>query len=204
MNWIDEVQLRLKRKNHVLFAKDSEYLQDLIMLFQSQAHKTMILWALDFAAESIVPLAEKYPNELRPKGALEASKDWASGKIKMRFAQRKILDCHAIGQACAVVHTAGHAIGYPIYDLTSIIYKLGLENCVEAVERRKQEYIRRIGYWNVHAKEYLGEWASFLKNNRCIFCVFSSLFGGSSCLGIICFGTADTTTCGKLILRYLL
>lgn len=122
MNWIDEVQLRLKRKNQVLFAKDSEYLQDLIMLFQSQAHKTMILWALDFAAELIVPLAEKYPNELRPKGALEASKDWAS----------------------------------------------------------------------------------FLKNNRCIFCVFSSLFGGSSCLGIICFGTADTTTCGKLILRYLL
>ena len=49
----------------------------------------------------------------------------------MHLAQRKILDCHAvtkemenkediaichsIGQACAVVHTARHAIGYALY-----------------------------------------------------------------------------------------
>ena len=51
--------------------------------------------------------------------------------------------CHAIGQACAVVHTAGHAIGYPIYDLTAIIYRLGIENCAQTVEKRKQDYMDR-------------------------------------------------------------
>ena len=61
----------------------------------------------------------------------------------MRYAQRKILDCHAfakeagckedvalchaVGQACSVVHTAGHAIGYPAYDLTAIIHRYGID-----------------------------------------------------------------------------
>lgn len=111
-------------------------------------------WAFDFASQSIAKLQEKYPEEKRTQEALGAAKDWASGKIKMRIAQRKILDCHAfakeienkediaichsIGQACAVVHTAGHAIGYPIYDLTAIIYKYGIDNCKDAVEQRKR------------------------------------------------------------------
>lgn len=179
MNWIDEAAIKLKKKNQILFSKNSEYLQDLLALFQGQDHRVMTLWAFDFAAESITKLKEKYPEEQRPIEALTAVQDWAAGKVKMRFAQRKILDCHAfakeiekkediaichaIGQACAVVHTAGHAIGYPIYDLTAIIYRLGIENCVEAVEQRKQDYIDRLFYWNEHCCDYKGEWASFMK-----------------------------------------
>lgn len=178
MLWLDEVKIRIKNKNQILFTKDSEYLQDLIILFQKQNRKTMILWAHDLAAESIVQLTEKYPEEMRPREALAASKDWAAGKIKMRLAQRKILDCHAfateisskediaichaIGQACAVVHTASHALGYPIYDLTSIIYRLGIHHCIDAVERRKQEYIDKVFYWSEHFAEYSREWADFL------------------------------------------
>lgn len=57
------------------------------------------------------------------------------------------------------MHTAGHAIGYPIYDLTSIVYKYGLEN---AVEERKQEYIEKIIYWNEHLCDYQERWADFM------------------------------------------
>ena len=178
MNWTDEAAVRLKKKNQILFAKDSEYLQDFIMLLQSQDHRVVALWAFDFAEESINAVSEKYPKECRPREALEAAKDWAAGRIKMRIAQRKILDCHAfakeidckediamchaIGQACATVHTVGHAIGYPIYDLSAIIYKLGLEYCKGAVEQRKQEYIDKLFYWNEHLNEYKGEWADFM------------------------------------------
>ena len=49
MNWIDEVHMKLKRNNQILFAKDSEYLQDLMLLFQEQNHRVMVLWAFDFA-----------------------------------------------------------------------------------------------------------------------------------------------------------
>lgn len=178
MNWTDEVNIRLKRKNQVLFAKDSEYLQGLALLFQRQDHKTLALWAFDFAAESVAALEEKYPWEKRPREALEAARGWAAGNIKMRAAQRKILDCHAfakeidcrediavchaVGQACAVVHTAGHAMGYPIYDLTAIVYRLGAENCREAVELRRQAYIDRLFYWNRHVSDDKREWAYFM------------------------------------------
>lgn len=178
MHWIDEAAIRLKKKNQVLFTKDSAYLQDLLTLFQNQKHTVAALWAFDFAAESIAMLEEKYPDEQRPREALAAVKDWAAGKAKMRWAQRKILDCHAfakeidqkediavchaIGQACAVVHTAGHAIGYPIYDLTAIVYRLGIAGCAEAVEQRKQDYIDRLFYWNAHCSDYMGEWAPFM------------------------------------------
>lgn len=178
MTWMDEVSVQLKRKNQVLFAKDSEYLQSLALLFQRQDHKTLALWAFDFAAESVAVLEKKYPHEQRPREALEAARDWAAGKIKMRPAQRKILDCHAfakeidcrediaachaIGQACAVVHTAGHAMGYPVYDLTAIVYRLGAENCREAVELRRQAYIDRLLYWNRHSSDDKREWAYFM------------------------------------------
>ncbi len=61
-----------------------------------------------------------------------------------------------------MVHTAGHAIGYPIYDLTAIIYKCGIENCKDAVEQRKQEYIEKVIYWNEHLSDYQGTWADFM------------------------------------------
>ncbi len=178
MDWLDEVRIRLKKGNQVLFAKDTELLQDLATLFREQCHRIMVLWALDVASGSVAKLEEKYPDEPRPREALEAARAWAEGKIRMRLAQRKILDCHAfakeidskedialchaIGQACAVVHTTGHAIGYPMYELSAIIYRLGIGNCAEAVEQRKQEYIRKLLYWNEHVCDYEGEWADFI------------------------------------------
>ena len=69
---------------------------------------------------------------------------------------------YAVGQACAVVHTAGHALGYPMYDLTSIVRRVGPDGCREAVEARKAEYIARLFYWDAHAPDYQGTWAEFL------------------------------------------
>ena len=178
MDWHDEVRTKLKRKNQVLFAKDAEFLQDLAMLLREQNHRTIVLWAQDLAAESVAELEERYPDETRPREALEAARAWAAGDIKMRLAQRKILDCHAVakeldckedialchavGQACAVVHTAGHAMGYPMYELSAIVYQLGVENCREAVEQRKQAYIQKLFYWNKHVGDYEGKWADFM------------------------------------------
>ena len=72
--------------------------------------------------------------------------------------------CHVVGQACGVVHTVGHAIGFSIYELTSIVYKYGIENCQEAVEKRCQEYMDRLIYWKQHYQEYDGKWENFLES----------------------------------------
>ena len=127
MNWIEDVKKRLKDGNQILFTRDSQYLQDLMLLFEDRDRRILVLWALDLAGESAGKLEEKYPGERRPAEAVTAARDWSRGKMKMRQAQRKILDCHAfakeidsrediavchaVGQACAVVHSAGHAAG---------------------------------------------------------------------------------------------
>ncbi len=183
MNWIDKVNAKLKHGNQILFSKDSECLQGLKASLDRLDRRIVILWAFDFADESVKQLAEKYPDENRPAEALEAARNWAEGKVKMRYAQRKILDCHAfakdiddkadiaichaIGQACAVVHTQGHAIGYPMYDLTSIVLKRGVNNCAEEVNARIQKYMERLCFWTEHIECYHGEWAGFiLKQQR--------------------------------------
>lgn len=175
----EELQKNLARRRKVLFDKNSPFLQDLAALLRETSHRAAVLWALELAEETVCLLEEKYPDEPRPREALLAARAWTAGKVKMRFAQQKILACHAlakelasaedvalchaVGQACAVVHTAGHALGYPVYELTAIVRRCGAENCQKALEKRKGEYIARLLYWRAHWRECGGPWASFLQ-----------------------------------------
>lgn len=136
MEWTEEVKSKLKRKNQILFSKDSECFSELKFLIEQQNHRAMALWALELSEEAVNVLEEKYPDETRPREALNASKLWAFGEIRMREAQRKILDCHAfakeidsledialchaIGQGCAVVHTVDHFAPDRIFQYTAV------------------------------------------------------------------------------------
>ena len=104
---------------------------------------------------------------------------WAAGEIKMPEAKRFILNCHAlakesenpeaialchaVGQACSVVHTGGHAMGFPIYELTALVYRFGTGHCREIIERRRQEYLEKLLFWTRKAPSIPGPWASFLQ-----------------------------------------
>lgn len=178
MAWVKEVEGKLRRGNQILFAKDSPFLQDLAELLRGQSHRVQVLWALSLVKEIVEVLERKYPEELRPREALVAARLWAQGEIKMRPAQRKILDCHAVakgltsledialchaaGQGCSVVHTPGHALGLPMYELTALVYRYGLMDCQDAVEARKREYVERLFYWGAHQMEGFDHWAAFI------------------------------------------
>lgn len=178
MDWTEEVKQKLKRKNQVLFSKDSLCLQELKARLENENHRTVTLWALELADETVRLLEEKYPLEDRPRKALEGARLWASGEIRMREAQRKILDCHgfakelesqedialchAVGQGCSVVHTAGHALGYPMYELTALVRRYGLENSAEAVEERVNQYIQKLIFWEKNSESLNMKWADFM------------------------------------------
>ena len=169
-----EAAARLKRKNQVLFSKNSACLQPLALMLADTDHRTAVLWALDLAAQTVSALGESYPDEARPSLALKAAWSWARGEMRMREAQRRILDCHAlakelddradralchaVGQACSVVHTAGHALGYPVYELTAIVLMDG----AGAAARRIGEYQDLLLYWKGREPDDSSRWAGFL------------------------------------------
>ena len=174
--WLEDVKIKQKRKNKILFSQDSYLLQELTELLQQQNRQVVILWALELAEEIVNQLLEKYPEETRGLEALQLSRLWAQGKIKMPEAKQGILACHkvakeiespalyhAIGQGCSVVHTLGHTIGLPIYELTAIVRKHGIDSCRDYVEHRNKEYINKLHYWKNHYQDEEREWAKFLK-----------------------------------------
>ena len=177
--WLAEVRAKAKRHNQILFSKESLLLDNLRHLIGQANRRVLILWALELAEETVLLLTERYPEDLRPGEAIAASRAWAAGEIKMPIAKRAILNCHAIakeltdpadiarchavGQACSVVHTAGHALGYPMYELTAIVLELGLDDCRDAVEHRVRYYEQRSHYWAEQEKSCSQNWASFLR-----------------------------------------
>ena len=42
-----DVEIKLKKRNKMLFSRDSQCLQELIKLIQIQNHRTLVMWALD-------------------------------------------------------------------------------------------------------------------------------------------------------------
>lgn len=177
-HWLEEPQQKLRRKNQILFSKESPLLQELSCLAAKEDRRALVLWALELAQEDAENLHGKYPQEERPLQTIAAARLWASGQIKMPEAKRAILACHAlareltspedialchaVGQGCSVVHTPGHALGLPLYELTAIVRKLGLENCRQPVEHRVERYVERLLYWHAHWREFPGEWVEFL------------------------------------------
>ena len=173
-----DVEIKLKKRNKILFSRDSKCLQELIKLIQLQNHRTLVMWALDCAKLPLEQFEAKYPDERRPRICLELSEAWARGKIKMPMAKRAILDshavakeindseygalCHAIGHAGATVHVGTHALGLPMYELTSIVLRYGKDNFSIPVSEKINYYYNRLLYWQENTDKLKLDWADFL------------------------------------------
>lgn len=173
-----DVETKIKKRNKILFSRDSQCLQDLIELIQLQSHRTLVMWALDCGKLALKQFEAKYPDEVRPRTCLELCEDWARGKIKMPLAKRAILAshavakeiddaeysalCHAIGHAGATVHVETHALGLPFYELTALVLRYGKESFHKPVSDKIAFYIECLLYWQDNT-EILGlPWADFL------------------------------------------
>ena len=176
-----DVEEKLKRKNKVLFNRDSKCLEDLIELIKRQKHRTLVLWAFECVKSPLKIFEEKYPDEKRPRKAIELCKMWASGEIKMPEAKKAILDCHAvckeiddeyyialchgIAQGISTVHVETHALGLPFYELTSIVIK-NRDNYEEKVKEKIKYYIDTLTYFQNNVDKINNKWAKFLLNDK--------------------------------------
>lgn len=72
-----------------------------------------------------------------------------------------IIICHAIERTCSVIHTVGHVLGYPVYDLTAIVLRYGAKHCKNAVALHIREYEDRLLYWEKHTDPHT-KWGDFI------------------------------------------
>lgn len=176
-----DVEIKLRKQNKILFDRSSQCLQELMKLIEMQNHRTLVMWALDCAKTTLERFEAKYPNELRPRTALELCESWSKGKIKMPISKRAILAAHsvakeinddeygalahAIGHAGATVHVETHALGLAFYELTAIVLKYGRDEYPKPVSEKIDYYCQSLLYWQENTDKLGYEWADFLTDD---------------------------------------
>jgi hypothetical protein len=101
-------------------------------------HKMLAIWACDCAERALPCFEKKYPEDDRPRLAIEAGRAWArTGVFKMADVRRAALAAHAAarevegddaarsaaraaGQAMATAHVARHSVGAAVYAATAV------------------------------------------------------------------------------------
>ena len=129
--------------------------------------KKLALWAAD-CAEHVLPFfEEKFPDDDRPRKAIEACRSWAvTGVFNMAVIRKASLDSHAAareaekdsaacyaaraaGQAVATAHVPTHCMGAAVYAIKSVAAQSGNPDDGLIRERewqlqRLREYAKRI------------------------------------------------------------
>lgn len=100
--------------------------------------KTLAIWAADCAERVLPYFEEKFPDDDRPRKAIDAARKWAeTGIFRMADVRRTSLAAHAAareaggydparsaaraaGHAIATAHVPRHAIGSAIYAATAV------------------------------------------------------------------------------------
>ena len=176
----DDVAIKIKKKNQILFNFDSECLQEIIHDFQELDRIEAILWAFDEVEHLVEKLQTKYPEYNEITEVLKLARLWAHGEIKMPEAKKGILSCHAlakkmndkvdialvhaIGQGCSTVHVKNHALGIVFYTLTAIVIEQHYESYASIVLKQIDAYKLSMAYWKENGASIATteKWASFL------------------------------------------
>lgn len=131
---IHVIQQRLHRKCKILFKPEDPWLLSLNKALEGLSRRESVAWAF----ECCLPLIDS--PELQE--AYELVEKWARGEVKMPQAKQAILSIHrlareaqelneelrlrAIAQGLSTVHTSKHAIGLPLYYLSSLVHRSGI------------------------------------------------------------------------------
>jgi len=172
-----------KKKRKLLVSKNSPQLRPLADLIQKQRHKTLVLWAIDCSDRILDIFETYYPQDMRPRNAIEAARSWSKGDIKMPLAKKAAHAAHnaandvvensaacaaarATGHVVGTVHVATHAMGFVIYALTSLIYASDNQNDFDEVISTESEWLyKRLKYWEANIDNMNTTWADFLKRD---------------------------------------
>ncbi len=129
----------------------------LVELLKQASQKTSAVWAIDCAERVLSFFEERFPEDSRPRTAIETLQTWVeTGVFKMAVIRKASLDAHAAarevgednaarsaaratGQAVATAHVPAHALGAAIYALQAL-YRAADSTSAEAVVAKEREW----------------------------------------------------------------
>ncbi|MGV8979649.1 putative immunity protein [Clostridium sp.] len=117
--------------------EDKDLKNEIAELTAKVDHLTLVIWATDCAEHVLSHFEEEYPEDDRPRKAIEAGRAWVHGKVSVSEARFAAFAAHAAardadegsvsvsvaraaGHAAATVHVAGHAVHAANYAATNI------------------------------------------------------------------------------------
>jgi hypothetical protein len=129
--------------------------ESIVELVRKTDHKTLAVWAIDCVKRVMPYFEEKYPEDNRPRNAIEALQAWINaGIFKMPDVRKAALDAHvaarevgednaarsvarAAGQAVATAHVPTHSIGAANYALQAIYRATNSSDADAAVAKER-------------------------------------------------------------------
>jgi hypothetical protein len=138
-------------------------------LIKNTDHKTLAVWAIDCAERVLPYFEENYPDDHRPRNAIETLQAWLkSGVFRMAVIRKASLDSHAAargvgednaarsaaraaGQAVATAHVPSHAYGPAVYAQQAIYRATNPSEADAAVaQERAWQYQHLLDLRNSH------------------------------------------------------
>jgi hypothetical protein len=128
--------------------------------------KILALWAADCAKHVLPYFEDKYPNDERPRKAIEACRDWTrTGVFSMAVIRGTSLSAHAAardakgddaacfaahaaGQAVATAHVVTHALGSALYGIRAAAAHTG--NADDGLVKERDWQLERLREYTGH------------------------------------------------------
>ncbi len=127
----------------------------IVEIVRKTDHKTLAVWAIDCVERVLPYFEEQYPEDNRPRKAIEACREWVRTDVfKMANVRKVALAAHAAareagednaarsaarsaGQAMATAHVPTHSMGAAIYALQAIHRATAPPNADAAVAKER-------------------------------------------------------------------
>ena len=132
----------------------------MVELVEKTDHKTLAIWVIDCVERVLPHFEEAYPEDHRPRQAIEALQAWINtGVFKMAVIRKAALASHAAarevgehnaacsaaraaGQAVATAHVSTHSIAAAKYALQAIHRAIGSDADAAIAKERDWQYQR--------------------------------------------------------------
>lgn len=140
---------------------DTNISKSIAELLSKRDHRTLMLWATDCAEHVLSYFEEKYPEDKRPREAIEAGRAWLRGEIAMSEARTAAFAAHAAaretnqaaacvaaraaGHAAATAHVAGHAVHAATYAAKAAAFTVNpIDSATNTAKERDWQFQRLI------------------------------------------------------------